>query len=312
MAATATTTQVLSNATASASSGGTIKTTMMDQITPELVEGPLFLSEYHVRYNVFPAVLKTFLACTILYLCALPIANRILQTENTNADKRRLSYQITNLITNAFMGLLGLYAQYNLLPEDASVPDKIQGLEELAILGSVQIGYQIWSILIGLFFVKETIPMFIHHVCAISASCKVAFLINGFRYFAPLALGMTELSSVPLAIMNAFKNNKSWADAFPTAYILVRLVFSVAFLVIRVYMFVPQHLEYLKLAFLVPYLATEQALWYRLFMFTNWVGAFFLLSLQLYWGYLIVTGMMKFVYDGNHQEVSKVQTKKVD
>lgn len=283
------------------------QTGLLDQIHP-LLEAPLFLSEEHARQNVLPVVMKTILAVTFIYMVAFPVACRIPQTNNSAAAIRRLTYQITNLITNSFIGLLGLYAQYHLLPENPTVKEKIQGSDQLAILGSIQIGFQVWSIFMGLFVVEESVAMLAHHGCVICASFKVTFMTNGFRYFAPLAFGMTELSSVPLAIMNAFKNNKSWIDARPQFYGCIRAVFAATFLFVRIYKFVPQHLEYLKLSFLVPYLAQDHDAWYRTYMFTNWIGACFLLYLQLYWGYLIVSGMLKFLFDNQ----VKVQRKKVD
>lgn len=281
---------------------------LLDQIKP-LIEGPIFLSGEHARLNVLPVIVKTMICVTLIYFSASPIAKRIPQdNKNTDKEKRRLQYQITNLITNTFIGVIGLHAQYNLLPENASIQEKFQGQENLFILPSVQIGFQIWSIIMALFFVEESVPMLVHHVCVIWASIKVAFTVNGFRYFAPIALGMTELSSVPLAIMNSFKNNKSWIDAYPQSYVRIRLVFSFTFLIVRIGIFVPSHLEYLKLSFLESYLAENYPSWLRSYMYINWIGAVFLLSLQLYWGYLIVVGMLRLAFDNQ----VKVKTKKMD
>ena len=277
-----------------------------------LLQDPVLLPAQHVRENVLPTVLTTIVVVTGVYWAAFSwVAHRLLMATSGKAlgDQRRLAYQITNCVTNTFLRLVGLYFQYFVvLPHYASssagtsgmsggVEGKIQGHDDLYVLGSVQIGFQIWSIVMGLWVVEESTQMLIHHVAVIFASSKSVFLTNGFRYYAPLALGMTELSSVPLSVMNSFKNNEAWRDQYPQYYLASRLIFSIMFLGIRIGLFVPQHVEYLKLSGLVTYLAgsDERLVGYQVFMAISWLGAAFLLALQLLWGYLIVKGISNLV-----------------
>lgn len=274
-----------------------------------LVQSPVYLSEDHVRQNVLPAILTTIALVSGVYCASFPLVAERLIPQNDAKAHRVFSYQTTNLVTNAVLGLMGVYFQYFVLPEHATTEERIYGLTDLYVLGAVQIGFQIWSIIVGILYVNESPEMLIHHVAVIFASSKTVFLTNGFRYYAPLALGMTELSSVPLSVMNSFKNNASWREAFPQAYLASRLIFALAFLVIRIGIFVPAHVEYLWHSFWVNYHAETQHVgaFYRGFMGTAWLGAVFLLALQLYWGYLIVKGLASFVL-GQKQAQKKKKT----
>lgn len=276
-------------------------------IIQELVQAPVFLSQEHIQETVVPSILGTIVGVTLVYgLVFALFVNRLIPNDDKNVvqNRRKLAYQMTNGITNLGLGLMGLYYQFYVLPESASTQQRIEGLSDLYILGAIQIGFQIWSIVIGLLWVDESTHMLFHHGAVIMASAKSVFMTNGFRYYAPIALGMTELSSVPLSVMNAFKDNAAWREANPQGYLASRLLFSLAFLGIRIVIFVPQHLEYLRLTFLMNYFADTQhvGLLYRAYMGIAWVGGIFLLVLQLYWGCLIVNGLSKFAF-------SKVQIK---
>jgi len=298
-------------------------TTSSDGIGPmiqSLLQVPMFLGDDHVRQNVIPTVLTTIGAVSFVYWTAFSrIATALLPkpkktstsdggdaTKQLLRDRRLLAYQITNFVTNTYIGLAGLWFQYVVMPKynTTTMEDKVQGLDELYYLGTVQIGFQIWSILVGIFLVEESTQMLLHHVAVIFASSKSVFFTNGFRYYAPLALGMTELSSVPLSVMNAFKNSEEWRDQYPQYYLASRLIFAVMFLGIRIAIFVPQHIEYLKYSWLVMYWSHEQSMGYRLFMFSCWLGAAFLMFLQLLWGYLIVKGLANFALN-NHIRIQK-------
>ena len=286
----------------------------------KLLEAPVYLSTDHVLNKAFPAILLTILVVTTVYLASSQLAgNCLLSPARSTGDdekktfeeqRRRLAYQITNGVVNTVLGLLGVYFQYVILPRTnaTGVESKIQGSTEIYLLGSIQIGFQIWSIFMATLWVKEGTEMLVHHFAAILASSKGVFLTNGFRWYAPMALGMTELSSVPLSVMNFFKNNSVWRERYPLVYLASRLVFSLVFLVVRIGMFVPQHLEYLRYAFLVTYYARSMehvGSEYLLFMSLTWLGAVFLLLLQLYWGHLIVKGLSSFALKSKVLETKK-------
>jgi hypothetical protein len=67
-------------------------------------------------------------------------------------------------------------------------------------------------------------------------------------------------------------------------------------------------LEYLRYAFLVTYFAGSYehvGLEYRIFMSVSWLGALFLLGLQLYWAHLIVKGLSSFALKSKILETKK-------
>eukprot|EP00956_Cyclotella_meneghiniana_P007901 scaffold10488_cov67-Cyclotella_meneghiniana.AAC.18 len=110
----------------------------------------------------------------------------------------KASYQLTNLLVNLLLGSLGIY--YELLSNshtDHSILNKIIGYSEIRYFAIIQIGYQLWALPIGILFVGEQTSMIIHHVAVIAVA---------------------KISSVPLSVMNAFKNNPEWIKKYPGVY----------------------------------------------------------------------------------------------
>ena len=291
---------------------------LIEQIEP-LAKGPIFLPPAHTRERVFPAVAATMAGTTLIYLASFLWANRVIKdpaadksakatttsvAKEVTADRRRLCYQITNISTNLFLGLMGCYFEYVLLPENPTMREKVQGQENYFVFGAVQIGYQLWSLIVGTFFVNERIEMIFHHIAVIAVGCMSVFFNNGFRYWTPYFFGIFELSSVPLGVMNIFKDNKAWMEAHPKLFGNIRVTFAVTFLTIRIVMLVPR-LIYLRDCFLVPYLMDKEYFFYRLYLFMVWASSCFLFLLQLYWGHLIVTGIVKAVTGAGKVKGSK-------
>ena len=294
---------------------------LIEQIEP-LAKGPIHLPPEHTRDRVIPAVATTMAATTVIYLASFLWANKVIKdpalgntTKNTTpaaavkevtAARRRLCYQITNISTNLFLGLMGCYFEYFLLPEHPTMQEKVQGQEGYFVFGAVQIGYQLWSLLVGTIFVNERIEMIFHHIAVITVGCMSVFFNNGFRYWTPYFFGIFELSSVPLGIMNIFKDNKAWMEAYPKFFGNIRVIFAATFLTIRIVMLVPR-LIYLRDCFLVPYLMNKEHFGYRLYLFMVWASSCFLFLLQLYWGYLIVMGIVKAASGGGKGKGTKAK-----
>lgn len=77
----------------------------------------------------------------------------------------------------------------------------------------------------------------------------------------------------------------------PVLFALIRTVFGVVFLIVRIYMFVPRLYYYLQNQYLL--FSTHPFLPYRVFMAVAWLSSFFLLLLQFYWGSLIIKGGLR-------------------
>jgi hypothetical protein len=102
-----------------------------------------------------------------------------------------------------------------------------------------------------------------------------------------------ELSSLPLSVMNSFKDHPEWIKRYPGAYHLSRVVFAISFLVIRVWMCFSRWTPFLRDNFVFLY--TAELGYHKLYLTVQWSLAVFLQYLQLYWGFLILKGIVKLI-----------------
>ena len=94
--------------------------------------------------------------------------------------------------------------------------------------------------------------------------------------------------------MNAFKDHKDWMDAYPGLYLLVRLLFAVTFLGVRIAHCSPRHVVFLiEHYYLWSSFSSHNNATYMVYMAIVWVCSTFLLLLNLYWGIVIVKGLVK-------------------
>ena len=259
--------------------------------------GDLLLPWEFIRGTVLPAILQTFVVMWLVYLaCDWFVADLLVDRNDTEytCKKRKICYQLTNLLTNAGLGLAGLYYELQMRNEATTAQETVSGNNHLVYFSAWQLGYQLWAIPVGLFMVNESLPMLVHHFTVIMVSCMSGFLDNGLRYWTPFFYGLIELSSVPLAVMNAFKQNKHLIDLYPVHYQRVRVVFALAFLYLRVVMFVPRHYMYLRDQMMLW--RDCPLFWYRVFMAACWISSVVLLLLQLYWASIILKGLVAVQY----------------
>lgn len=209
---------------------------------------------------------------------------------------RKIAYQMTNLTVNLILGTYGLYTFFALVPplESVSMSSRISGFPEYATFGALQVGYNLWALPIGLFFMKESKAMMAHHCAVIIVGSISAFCRNGFRYHAPFFFGAIEISSVPLAIMNFCKDHEELTKKHvPGLAGLIRPVFAVVFLVVRVIMWAPLIVDVLKSAALLG-MACDTASC-KVGIGSFWFSALFLTLLQFYWAHIIVIGIVKLL-----------------
>ena len=220
----------------------------------------------------------------------------------------KTAYQITNLLVNLGLGLLGIY-HYNYTvtkPSDTPTSQRVEGWEDMSAFAELQIAYELWATPVGVFLVNEHGAMLFHHVCVIVVGSMSAFFTNGFRYFTPFFYGLIEISSVPLAAMNAFKGNPELAQRYPLANQLIRLVFAVSFLTVRFFMWMPNIVRYLHVAAMLGF--TCRSTKCTVGCALSWWSAIGLTCLQLLWSYKIVQGILGALIGGGS---SKVKGKKV-
>jgi hypothetical protein len=202
-----------------------------------------------------------------------------------------LSYRMTNLCTNLVLGIYGLYYHLTILPTTTDIVEQIQGYTSLTIFGCLQMGYNLWSIPMGIWVVKEPMAMQIHHVAAMVTAALSTFGRNGFRYYTPYFFGCIEISSVPLAMMNYFKDNSHLIKQHPTFYTTIRLNFVVLFLSTRVLFWTPLIYSVLRSSLLLwatsPTLSSSFAIGTFTLMVTT------LTLLQYFWATKIVSALFK-------------------
>ena len=202
------------------------------------------------------------------------------------------SHQLTNLIVNLVLGCAGVYCQIFCIPRRASTTDKIVGYEGLKLFAICQLGYQLWALPVGAFFVREPREMIVHHVAVMCVAQFGAFYHCGFRYFHPFFFGVVELSSVPLSIMNSFKNNESLIVDHPLMYRAVRWAFGVTFLLVRVVFWTPVYWNFFAIGTTI--LRESELGIVGQTLFTGFFFAGMVLTmLQYYWAGKIVAGLAK-------------------
>jgi TLC domain len=261
----------------------------------------LFLPKAFIEQTVVPGIAATIAALTVVYVIAYYyLADKVLLAETTTSTtsnasddqkkrRRKVCYQITNLLVNLALGTAGAYWEVFVKPDNLTVEQTVRGFEGLVHFSSIQLGYQLWALPMGILYVREQLPMLLHHCTVIFVASMSAFLTNGFRFHTPFFYGLIELSSVPLAIMNAFKDNPHLIEAYPTQYTKIRWMFALSFLYIRIAMFVPRHYLYLRDQWLL--FTASDIVWYKVFMTLCWISSVMLLLLQMFWASLIVKGL---------------------
>lgn len=238
-------------------------------------------------------------ACISFAFVMFVVALRDLTTEKkiTQQRKFQIAYQATNLCVNLTLGLYGIYHYNATLPhiKNLTVAERIVGFEDYLIFSCIQIGYNLWSLPVGYFLINETAAMMFHHIATICVSVVSGISTTGLRYYAVFFLGVIEISSVPLALMNFCKSNKELANEyFPRTKELIRPIFAAMFLTTRVLMWTPNILSVVRTVGMLLWTSTSFQTSFALVMLV--ISAAYLTMLQYYWGYLITKGLIDMFF----------------
>jgi hypothetical protein len=271
----------------------------------------IFLPWDFIVHNEFPIIVGFAIVLAIVYTVAYYVCLDLIfgaKNQPSMTTKRKVCYQITNFVCNSILSVMGLYLQYVVIPrQEHNVVETVTGyVNEVLWISLLQLGYQLWSIPMGMFLVPESTMMLLHHVCVICCCSMTAFMRTGFRYYTPFFYGIFEVSSLPLAIFNTMRDNPAYVKENPTIYLATRTIFACCFLFVRVYMVIPRKARYLfdhynlwtarATAALSPALL-QRHYCFRCYMGFVWCCSLFLMLLQFYWAVLIVKGILKqFVY----------------
>mmetsp|Transcript_8055 Transcript_8055/g.10554 ORF Transcript_8055/g.10554 Transcript_8055/m.10554 type:complete len:299 (-) Transcript_8055:412-1308(-) len=256
-------------------------------------KAPMFRPMEYILQRVIPEIVEAVFFCTIIYVFSFYFVDHLAPKGLNQLKRNKLCYQITNFFANLLLGTAGFY--YNAQLNESPTPQELVQKEGMHFFASFQLGYQFWAIPVGLLFVKEDPLMILHHVAVIFAASTMVFFTNGMRYWAPFVLGCVEICSVPLAVMNAFKDNQDWIKKYPEYYLYVRTAFALIFLHVRVWMFIPRNC--MQMYDHVMTWSNSDNTVYQIYSFLVFFSSLFLTFLQVKWGYLIVRGFVKMYAD---------------
>jgi hypothetical protein len=148
------------------------------------------------------------------------------------------------------------------------------------------VGFQFWdftsSVVCGYAYMH-----IIHHF-SVFVLCLIVLMNgpNGFLlYYAPFFLGVTEISSVPLAVVDVFRTSKPLAKSYAGLNELSRSLFAVTFLAFRGVYWPVVVLDFFRETWASEASAGLLATWY--------IACIGLTGLQYYWAFLIIKGAVK-------------------
>lgn len=279
------------------------------ELVSHLHENPLFLPWEHIRDNVIPAVLVTIACIVVIHQTMAFFLAKRFPSKNPRAYLYSSgSYRATNLLVNLFLGVVGTYHYTQTLPQSPTPSERVEGFDSLYWLAAVQFGYNAWGIPMGLFLANESPGIILHHVCVMVGAFQSGCFSNGCRYINPFFFGLIEMSSIPLSVMNFMKDHR---DVYKSAWSFhaVRITFAVSFLFTRVYLWMPEMYQFIRICVLMGYTCTSAP------PIIFWTSAFWVMVilsiLQLFWASKIVKGLLGIVLgESNNLRISVL--KKVD
>lgn len=148
------------------------------------------------------------------------------------------------------------------------------------------IAYFIWDLKNIYYYINNNnshkILMFIHHVYGSFILYYTLLSYGVGEYYVLYYFGISEISSIPLCIMDFYKDYKFNKRK---EYIIIQVLFVVLFLLIRTvgfaYLFFPWHVDVFKISpeFYIPLLP----------------GQYYFMGLTIYWTYKIYKGLKKLI-----------------
>jgi len=118
-------------------------------------------------------------------------------------------------------------------------------------------------------------------------------------YYVPFFMGVTEISSVPLALVDLFRMFKPLAKAAPTLNEACRMTFAVLFLAFRCIYWPVVTVDFWRHAIHAPFYL--MVWWY--------IANIILTGLQYYWGMLIIKGILRKIRGGREQPVAETEAR---
>lgn len=112
---------------------------------------------------------------------------------------------------------------------------------------------------------------------------------------ANIFFGITELSTLPLDVIDLFKGFKELRKRFPTTELACKVSFALSFLLLRVVLVTYSSYGFQRDLYLLYATGTAHSLPVLAF---SVVSNLFIVFLQLYWSSLIIKGMQRLLMGG--------------
>jgi hypothetical protein len=233
--------------------------------------------------------------CTFAFFlyCFQTNEKKVTATSLQQQQRYQLAHRLTNVVAFAVLAVIGLYGELYVIPLQpiGNVATFIQGMDDHTWVISFMFSFQLWSLWAGVYYVQESTVMRMHHMAVLVVAVLYAAFTNGFRYHGYYFAGVWEVSSIPLAFMNMFREDyPAWKDRYPITFFVIKVAFAFSFLIVRIWIGTRRAIRYVTDIWLTVYVAvqTNMPLMYSTFMFIMASMSTFLAVLQFYWAALII------------------------
>jgi hypothetical protein len=205
-----------------------------------------------------------------------------------------MAYQLCGAIAISYLAIAGIVGWYRLdeaWDYEHIDADQIYGrsLHYEEHIVAPMLWYQIWNTIFCLLLAEYRDPVMIAHH-AVTALLVYMTLHPFLQHYGIFFFGVPEVTSIPLTLVDIFKQFPDLRDKFSTLNSAARWVFGLSFLVVRLVLWSRVCLEYWIEAIAILQSGAAHSLFVNVFF----MGAnVFLTGLQWLWGYKIVIAMVK-------------------
>ena len=218
-----------------------------------------------------------------------------------------IAIEITSTVCVLWFSVIGSIGYLNLFGytdgRDLYSTDRFYGYSSLAHthLITPMFVYQIWNLFSCILHNEyRDLPSLGHHL--VTAGLAYCGFYPFAHYYSLFYFGIAEVTTVPLNLVNTFKNIPQLIQTYPTLYQASRTIFAFSFFLIRLFWWpiISYELFYSCLN-LIQSQKAHSLFIVNYFLFSN----LFLTSLQFYWGYLILSNLFNRNKDKEKKEKKK-------
>lgn len=159
------------------------------------------------------------------------------------------------------------------------------------ILVATSTGYQMYNFIVSTTMTETRTPIgLVHH--AATAMLGLWMLLDGpiVQFYGAYFVGVGEISSIPLGIVDMFKYNTGLQQRFPSTNAIFRVAFALSFIVVRCITWPLVTCHFISNAFVILQNAHARN-YMQLVVFVVCNAGFCIL--QVYWGFAVVNQVKK-------------------